>query len=520
MSILLGDDAAALFDLGDRQLLEAVVRMAFSNAFSAARDQAMRDALGSAFCDAGPVWSLCSAGAARRNLQLLRARLARILARPAARLARGGVAPRSDLVLYQEACFFFLFDGHDEQLQLLIERRMAPKELSALYRRFVVEFDRLLGPLAGVLPVPAPAHVFACCYQIRRAFHFIFAHVAGTSAEAARLREVMWQAIFGRNLRRFLHGLHERMDDNHVLVTGPTGTGKELVAQAIGYARYIPFDPDAARFESDYQALFVPIHLAGMARGVIESELFGHEKGAFTGATAAQPGLLETSLPSTVFLDEVGEIKLDIQTKLLRVTQARELRRVGGRQMRRFRGRIVAATHRDLEAMVRRGTFREDLFYRLAILQIETPTLRAQLDAAPGDLAVLVRFLAEKVAGPALADEVSAEVVAWIEEHLPPTYAWPGNVRQLEACVRSILMGGGFKPANTTRAHRAVPAGALEDPFLRAVLEGRLTLDDLDRAYIRLVYEQTGSLRRAAQQLGIDRSTVAAKMGAPAKRAG
>jgi transcriptional regulator with PAS, ATPase and Fis domain len=424
----------------------------------------------------------------------------------------GGALLRSDLLLYQEACFFFLFDAHDERFQPLIAKEMTPRELGALYRDFVEEFERLLAPLRGVLPMPTPAHVFACCYVIRRAFHFIFAYVVGTSAAAARLREVMWEAIFSRNLRRFVHGLYERMDDNHVLVTGRTGTGKELVAQGIGYARYIPFDESKLCFGSPYDKLFVPIHLAGMARSVIESDLFGHEEGAFTGATSARPGLLETDEPSTVFLDELGEIKLDIQTKLLRVSQARELRRVGGREILYFQARLLAATHRDVEAMVRRGTFREDLYYRLAILRIETPSLREQLDDAPGDLAVLVRFIAEKVAGPALADEVAAEVMAWIQENLPPNYAWPGNVRQLEACVRSIVMRGAFPLADTTRLCRAGDASGIKDPFLRAIAEGRLPLSEADRGYIRRVYEKTGSLRKAARVLGVDRSTVSARL--------
>src|SRR5262249_20140703 len=161
--------------------------------------------------------------------------------------------------------------------------------------------------------------------QVRRAFHFIYRNILGESAPAVRLRAAVWESIFTRDIRRYRRSLFRRMGDVATLIVGPSGTGKELVARAIGLARYIPFDPDREAFVEDYAGAFYSLNPSALSPTLIESELFGHRRGAFTGAVEDRIGWLEACRPlGTVFLDEIGELDPAIQVKLLRVLQTRE----------------------------------------------------------------------------------------------------------------------------------------------------------------------------------------------------
>ena len=206
-----------------------------------------------------------------------------------------------------------------------------------------------------------------------------------------------------------------------VLVRGETGTGKELVARALHEASPRKDEP------------FVSVHCAALPETLLESELFGHERGAFTGAAQRKPGRIELAHKGTLFLDEIGEVPRSVQVKLLRVIQERELERVGGTQTIRVDVRIIAATHRDLEAMVATGEFREDLFYRLAVVPITIPPLR---DRA-GDTARLARHFvadfAKSSTHPAL--RIDDDAVALLAQQ-----TWPGNVRQLQNFVERLVV--------------------------------------------------------------------------------
>src|SRR5690606_8428305 len=218
--------------------------------------------------------------------------------------------------------------------------------------------------------------VFAISFQIRRAFHYLFYSIVGSSMAAARLRAAAWESIFTHDMRRYYRLLHGRMGDITTLITGPSGTGKELVARAIAYARFIPFDARTRSFADDFSELFFPLNLSALSPTLIESELFGHRRGAFTGAIEDRAGWLETCpARGTVFLDEIGELDGPIQVKLLRVLQSRTFQRLGDTRTRRFGGKIIAATHRDLAAEMQAGRFRADLYYRLCSDLITTPTL-------------------------------------------------------------------------------------------------------------------------------------------------
>jgi transcriptional regulator with GAF, ATPase, and Fis domain len=205
-----------------------------------------------------------------------------------------------------------------------------------------------------------------------------------------------------------------------------------------------------------------------------------------------------------VFLDEIGDIDIAIQVKLLRVLQTRTFQRLGETENRRFAGKLMAATNRDLAAALRDGRFRDDLYYRLCSDIITTPSLREQLREAPGELRVLTRHIARRVVGDD-AEALTDEVVAWIDEHLGPTYAWPGNVRELEQCIRNVLIRRGYEP-------RLTPPGDVQDRLADDFCGGRLSADDVLNRYCTIVYAQTGNYAEAARRLGLDRRTVKARI--------
>jgi len=207
-----------------------------------------------------------------------------------------------------------------------------------------------------------------------------------------------------------------------------------------------------------------------------------------------------------VFLDEIGELDGEIQVKLLRVLQARTFQRIGESRERPFRGKIIAATNRDLAAEIRVGRFRPDLYYRLCADLIHMPTLREQLSDDPDDLRNLVRVIAERIAGDAERDALTDEAHSWITKRLGKDYPWSGNTRELEQCVRNVLIRGAYEPPSD--ATKAVGA----DSLFGAANAGTLTADDLLRRYCTHVYAMTGSYLETARRLGIDRRTVRAKV--------
>jgi transcriptional regulator with PAS, ATPase and Fis domain len=260
----------------------------------------------------------------------------------------------------------------------------------------------------------------------------------------------------------------------------------------------------------DFAGSFIALNLSAMSPTLIESELFGHRRGAFTGAVADRAGFLEVCPPlGTVFLDELGDLDTGIQVKLLRVIQTRTFQRLGETTDRRFHGKIIAATNRNLAAAMAAGRFREDLYYRLCSDLISTPTLAEQLEDAPEDLANLVRHIARRLVERE-ADALAEEALAWIARNLGPGYAWPGNIRELEQCVRNVLVRGEYRPAR---------AGADGAPALaRQIESGALTAEDLLQRYCAIVYRISGSYEAAARRLGLDRRTVKARVAAGAAR--
>jgi DNA-binding NtrC family response regulator len=278
-----------------------------------------------------------------------------------------------------------------------------------------------------------------------------------------------------------------------VLVIGESGTGKELVARAIH-----THSPRTA-------GPFVAVNCTALTESLLESELFGHAKGAFTGAVASKRGIFEEAQGGTVFLDEIGDVNAKMQAQLLRVLQEGEIRRVGGAEAIKVDVRVVAATNRELEDEVKAGRFREDLYFRINVVTIRLPPLRER----PTDIPLLVdHFLSKYAAREKRSDAgVAAAAMALLSRH-----GWPGNVRELENVIERALAlskDGVILPSDLppeiTQAHgsqlaTATPGGIADD---------RPTLAELERRYIELILRETGgNKKRAAEILGIDRRTL------------
>jgi DNA-binding NtrC family response regulator len=275
-----------------------------------------------------------------------------------------------------------------------------------------------------------------------------------------------------------------------VLILGESGTGKELVAKSVHYSG------------SRKDRAFVPVDCSSLVPTLIESELFGYVKGAFTGALHGKQGLLEAANGGTLFLDEIGEMPVDLQVKLLRVLQEREVKPVGSTERRRIDVRIMAASNRDLEAGIKNGSFRQDLYFRLNVVQIKLPALRER----KSDIPLLVTSFLDKFSdpqGPArtISEDAMRRLIA---------YDWPGNVRELENAIeRAVALGSG--PV----LHVGDLPPSLQYPTSERVPEKDelLPLEDLERrAILRTLRQTTGDKLAAARILGIGKTTLYRKL--------
>ncbi|HUA57223.1 MAG TPA: sigma 54-interacting transcriptional regulator [Verrucomicrobiae bacterium] len=492
---------------GDRAFLEAVSKLGYCNPFLPERVEWERQALGERFSESEPVWSQLveNPEEPRRNVLRLVARLEPCVESIRASLSEGGMTDREG-VLYEDAVLFLLFHRYE---QTLVDADAASSrgETGAwrFYTRFLADWKHFF-PEDTPLPTGhEPKHTFACFRQIRRAFDQVFRDIIGGSMPAARLRASIWQSVFTHDMRRYRRTLYARMGEFATLITGPSGTGKELVARAIAHSRYVPFDERRLAF--DGESSFFPINISALSPTLVESELFGHRRGSFTGAIADRKGWLETCPEEgSVFLDELGDLDPAIQVKLLRVIETRTFHPVGDTAGRQFRGKLITATNRNLEALMREGGFREDLYYRLCSDQIETPSLAEQLADSPGVLRELVVYMSRRVAGPE-GGELAGEVLEWIDGHLGGGYTWPGNYRELEQCVKNVLIRRNYRPSTRTVADPV-------EEFAEGARAGRFSADELLRRYVTLVYSRVRSYEETARRLGLDRRTVKAKVDA------
>jgi hypothetical protein len=501
----------ALFLPDDRRFAEAMRAINACNPFLPERIDAERAALGSRFVERGADWNTRAptAGMGPNHATLL-ARSAEVMARVKAGWPRDGQVTRDEATAYEAIVGYWLYQTYAARFDAFILAAFEGRggERVDFFPAFRADAElRLklpgLSASLGELDVP---HWFASAFQIRRAFHNIFRSLAGGSMPMARLRAAIWQSVFTHDLSRYRRGLYARMADFSTLITGPSGTGKELVARAIALSRYVPYEAKRGGFTGDFSAGFFPLNLAALSPTLIESELFGHRRGAFTGALADRAGWMEVCPPSgAVFLDEIGETATDIQVKLLRVLQSRTFQPLGSTESHRFAGKIIAATNRDLPAEIRAGRFREDFYYRLCSDQVVTPPLRDLLDDSAGELATLVRHIASRLLEVDEVDEFTKTTLKWIEGELGPRYAWPGNFRELEQCIRSLVLRGNYRPA-------VLQSRGADDDWNTVIESGTLTAEALLQRYTRLVFAQAGNIEETARRLDLDRRTVKARL--------
>ncbi len=297
-----------------------------------------------------------------------------------------------------------------------------------------------------------------------------------------------------------------------VLISGESGTGKELVARAIHFRGAFAGRP------------FVAVDCGSLVPTLIESELFGYEKGAFTGALKSKQGLFQAADTGTIFLDEIGELPVELQAKLLRVLQEKEVRPVGSNQRVKVDVRVIVATNRDLEAAYKAGTFRKDLYFRLNVVTLHVPALRERRS----DIPMLVHWFLERYAPGSELHVTSAAMKALMQ------YEWPGNVRELENCVeRAVALGNGqsidlgdLPPSIAAVSSASRPSvsddgeasSALDAAFLPAIpthpaATSTTDLEDIERATIQRVFEQVkGDKALAGRMLGISRATLYRKL--------
>ncbi len=493
----------ALLTSKDRRFLKAVSKINYVNPFLLERIQYEREALQKEFDESKANWNLLGDDPESHqvNTRKITTQAYSILVKLQARLKEGKKAAPDEVALYEDTALFLFFHYFAQPFKACI---LTPKkgQIYDFYEEFAQYWVRFFNIDGYPLPKPKEApHVFACIFQVRRAFHYIFRAIIGRSPVAAELRAAVWDSIFTHDMRRYRRTFFKSMGDFATLIIGPTGSGKELVATAIGRARYIPFNPDTLTFDKDFAETFFPINLAALPTTLVESELFGHRRGAFTGAIENRQGWLAACPPEgSVFLDEIGELDPLVQVKLLRVMQSRTFQPLGSTKSLIFGGKIIAATHRDIHADMEAGRFRKDLYYRLCSDIITPPSLHQQVRESPELIRDLVAYIAQRVAGKE-GERLAKEVMSWIEGKLGWDYPWPGNIRELEQCVRSIMIRREYHPINlhSGRQRNNLPSNSDEKP---------LSLDAMCRRYCTRIYREVGSYAKAARRLQVDRRTV------------
>jgi DNA-binding NtrC family response regulator len=408
------------------------------------------------------------------------------------------------------------YSGKD---RLLVEHAL----LFDVFHRYLDLFDRLITDQlqAGDSPLKVPfaseaiallrqrgfseevgLRYFAICFQLRRAFFFIETNLVGRSPAMKRLRKQLWNNVFTHNLDMYDRFLWNRMEDFSTLLLGETGTGKGTAAAAIGQSGYIPFDEKKLQFTESFSRSFVSLNLSQFPETIIESELFGHKKGAFTGAVEDFKGVFDRcSSFGAIFLDEIGEVSVPVQIKLLQVIQERWFTPVGSHEKRRFRGRVIAATNRSADDLRAKGLMRDDFYYRLCSDVIIVPPLRQRIREDTGELDDLLSHTLVRILG-ASSSELTDMIKSAIIKYPGKDYHWPGNVRELEQFVRRILLDPDMSEVSM------VGASDRGSQLKSGIDAGSLSADELLGGYCRMLYERYGTIEAVARKTQLDRRTV------------
>lgn len=392
-----------------------------------------------------------------------------------------------------------------------------------IFHRYLDDFDRLIHEqiTSGDSPCPVPfaddvlsllakrgfrqersLQVFSIFYQLRRAYYFINSGLVGQSPCMMTLRMHLWNSVFTHNMKWYDDFLYDRMEDFSTLLLGETGVGKGAAAAAIGRSGFIPYDLRKGCFAGSFTRNFIPINLSQYPEALIESELFGHKKGSFTGAVDNHEGVFSRCSPNgSIFLDEIGDVSIPVQIKLLQVLQERMFSPVGSHLKLRFRGRVIAATNRPIDELRQENRFRDDFFYRLCSDSISVPTLKQRLQEDRRELDTLLSFLIGRMIG-CQKNEVITMVREALDKDLGRDYHWPGNVRELEQAIRRILISRHY------RGDRKTINPDRREELIRGLDSGTLDADAVVRAYCYLLYRKYTTYEEVARRTGLDRRTV------------
>jgi hypothetical protein len=340
-------------------------------------------------------------------------------------------------------------------------------------------------------------------YQLRRAFFFIEKTLVGKSPSMRILRSHLWNNIFTQDSRWYENFLWDRMEDFSTFLVGETGTGKGTAAAALGRSGFIPYEENKKKFAASFTQNFIEINLSQFSETLIESELFGHKKGSFTGAVEDHSGVFARCRKyGAILLDEIGDITIAVQLKLLKVLEERSFTVVGGHKKERFQGRIIAATNKTLANLRQEGKFRDDFYYRLCSDVIQVPSLREQIKEDSDTLRILLDHTITKIIGEQ-AQELALELRDIILKEVGSNYDWPGNVRELEQAARRILLTkhykGDFRDAS-------IAIGLT--PCIKNFENGSLTAQEVLTSYCNMLYEKYGTYEKVAQITKLDRRTV------------
>ncbi len=399
------------------------------------------------------------------------------------------------------------------------DRALAVSILFHIFHRYMVQFDDLIEEQIVVGDEPCRASfAFKCLedlvdfgfsrseacryvgifYQIRRAYFFISRELVGGSPCMKQLRSRLWDNVFTHEILWYERCLWNRMEDFSTLLLGETGTGKGAAAAAIGRSGFIPFNPNTQKFEESFTRAFVRLNLSQFPETIIESELFGHRKGAFTGAMEKHEGIFSRCSPhGAIFLDEIGDVSIPVQIKLLQILQERTFSPVGSHDKLRFKGRVIAATNKPLETLRHEGRFRDDFYYRLCSDVITVPPLRQRLRESPREMEALVEHIVQRICG----SELGVPVLTILKRDVGKNYAWSGNVRELEQAIRRIILTGTYKGDTSGQPSEDVALS-------HAVEQGNLTARELVEKYCCDLYDLYGNYGEVARRTGLDWRTV------------
>ncbi|MGD9162754.1 MAG: sigma 54-interacting transcriptional regulator [Desulfobacteraceae bacterium] len=410
-----------------------------------------------------------------------------------------GLYSGEDKVMMQSSFMFEIFFLFSKKFDDLIARQIKAGESTC-----TVSFGKdaiALFIRRGFNPEEA-CRYFAILYQLKRSYYFIDKALIGQSPCMRDLRLHLWNNVFTYDLRLYERYLMNRMEDFSTLLLGDTGTGKGTAAAAIGRSGFIPYNPDKNIFNDSFMSNFISINLSLYPESLIESELFGHKKGAFTGAINQHDGIFSRCNPyGSILLDEIGDVSPTVQLKLLQLLQERTFSPVGSHEIIRFNGRVIAATNKSLEELRKNGLFRSDFYYRLCSDCIVVPALSERIQQNPDELQLILNNIITRLTGEE-SEELVALVLESIENKPGKEYPWPGNVRELEQATRRILLSQEYTGEN------ALPDEGIKERLITGIESQSLNSQELISGYCALLYERFGTYEEVSRKMNLDRRTV------------